>query len=128
MMSEESFEAILEDFVEAFNVMCKTQRRDFLVREKVVDTETGPEVIRRKVTYRVRKSFGKWQVEAVTKGFWIFRRKYPLLKFAREEDVTEIWGLYAKELGKVHDDDLAEALRGYQEKCRKLPHNAFVRS
>ena len=127
-MNEEQFDRIINTFVTDFNRMCSSERKDFLIREKKVQYEDGPRIKRYNVTYEVKKSGKTWKIQAVSSGFWIFKKRFPLLTIQWKKGEFHLKGLYIKDMKRFEDSLLGSKLSKYLEKCRSLPQNAFIRS
>ncbi len=121
---------VVESFIVDFNKMCREGRKDHLLRERVVQYESGPERVQYKVTYEAKKRKTGWQVRAVTKGFWIFKKKFPLMEINVQPGTISFKGLYAQGLKPIdiNPDELKRELNSYIKTCKILPPNAFVNS
>ena len=71
-------ERVISQFVDAFNLMCKTGRRDFLVRERMVNYESESRIKRYPVEYKMKGKGDEWDIFAESEGFWIFKKNFPL--------------------------------------------------
>ncbi len=129
-MTQEQIDQIIHDFGKKFNTMCANERRDFLIREWTsTDYETGiTSTYRKPVTYKVKKKRNKWRIRAETKGFWIFKRRFPLFDIIHSNGTIEFKGLYTHTIPVFEEALLAEKLDEYIAICKRLPPDAFVRS
>lgn len=128
-MTDTDFEDIVKAFAVKFNEMCQTERKDFLIREKLVTYESGSEMKRYGVTYEVKKSGDVWKVDAVSDGFWIFKSRFPLLEVHRKESgMATLKGMYTKTFGDFEEALLEEKLEAYMAVCKALPQDAFIKS
>ncbi|GAA3519291.1 hypothetical protein GCM10022393_36830 [Aquimarina addita] len=127
-MNYEKIDKTIHTFLEEFNEMCRTERRDFLIRERLVNYESGSSIKKYNVTYRVKRKQNTWTIEAVSNGFWIFRRKFLLLKITPKKNNLNFTGLYTTSIRDFEESLLSQKLKDYLNTCKKLPHNAFVRS
>lgn len=125
-MYEQQLDKIIETFIGNFNKMCKSHRRDFLIRERIVTYESETSIKRYNVTYVVKKSRDKWSILAISHGFWIFKRKFPLFKISRFNGQINFSGLYTSSILDFKESLLKEKLEEYLDCCKKLPQNAFV--
>lgn len=126
-MSDEEIETILAKFLLSFNEMCKENNRAVVLREKTVNYEAGPQTYtsRYEVTYKAKKSGTKWKIRAESKGFWIFKKRFPLFKLIRLKDKLAMEGLYVKIL-PFETAELEGQLNDYTEKCKNLARDIFV--
>ncbi len=124
---DQSTENIIKDFLYDFNQMCKSSRKDFLVRHKTVQYESGPSTKTYNVTYHMKKGSNKYDIIAQTGG-WIFKSKFPLLAIEFKGDNAGLKGLYTAGFGSFPKKELKEKLAAYLEECKNLPQNAFTRS
>jgi len=126
----DELEPVVKSFITGFNKMCREGRKDHLLRERMVEYESGPEKVQYKVSYEAKKRKKGWQVRAVTKGFWIFKKKFPLMEINVQDGTVSFKGLFTQDLNPVdaHPDDLYKELQRYIGICKDLPPNAFVNS
>jgi hypothetical protein len=127
-MDTEKIDQTVNTFLEEFNEMCKTERRDFLIRERVVNYESGSSIKKYNVTHRVRIKKNVWIIEAVSSGFWVFKRKFLLLRITIKKDKLNFAGLYTFSILDFEESLLEEKLKEYLNICKKTPHDAFVKS
>lgn len=126
-MNSEKNNQIVNAFLKDFNEMCKTERKDFLIRERVVNYESGSRIKKYNVTYRVRNKKDKWIIEAVN-GFWIFKKKFLLLEITLRGEKINFSGLYTHSIRDFEKSLLEEKLKKYLSICKKTRHDAFVKS
>lgn len=121
---------VVESFIVGFNKMCQEGRKDHLLREKMVEYESGPRKVHYKVSYEAKKGKGGWQIRAVTKGFWIFKKKFPLMEIKVQAGTISFKGLFTEDLNPVdpNPDDLYTELQRYIGICKALPQDAFLNS
>ncbi|MEM1136271.1 MAG: hypothetical protein AAGI07_10570, partial [Bacteroidota bacterium] len=93
-MTDSDFNNTIKTFLKDFNEMCRADRKDFLIREKLVTYEHSTRTQRYEVTYRVRSKSNIWFIEAVTDGFWIFKKRFPLIRITRNKDMVDITGVH----------------------------------
>lgn len=127
-MNKENIDNAVNAFLEEFNEMCRTERRGFLIRERLVNFESGSYVKKYNVTHRVRRKKNTWIIEAVTNGFWIFRRKFLLFKITIKKDKINFSGLYTSTIPDFKEPLLEVKLKKYLNICKKTPRNVFVKS
>lgn len=128
-MTEIAFKEILNSFLKRFNEMVNTERKDFLIREELVTYEYSQELKRHNVTYRVKKSLGRWTIEATTDHFWLLKRRFPLIKMKRNKGMVTITGLFSKKISEPFpEEELDTKLTEYLEICKNIPTDAFVKS
>lgn len=126
-MNHENIDKTVNAFLEEFNEMCSTERRDFLIRERLVNYESGSSVKRYNVTHRVRRKKNIWIIEAVSSGFWIFRQKFLLLKITLKKDKLNFSGLYTSSIQDFEESLLEDKLKEYLNICKKMPHDVFIK-
>lgn len=127
-MNHEKIDKTVNAFLEEFNEMCRTERRDFLIRERLVNYESGSSIKRYNVTHRVRRKKNSWIIEAVSSGFWIFRRKFMLFRITVKKDKLNFSGLYTSSILDFEESLLENKLKEYLTICKKMPHDVFVKS
>ncbi|THB80112.1 MAG: hypothetical protein D3926_08775 [Desulfobacteraceae bacterium] len=122
-------DGIISEFVDAFNRMCRDNRRDFLIRERVVTYESGSRIKQYQVRYMVKQKKNKWEIYAQSKGFWIFKSKFPLIRIEKKHDQVLISGMFTEAIASPFDpSELKAKLDQYLIICQNLPKDAFVRS
>lgn len=121
------FESTVNQFITKFNAMCKTQRKDFLIRERMVTYESGTGVRTYNVTYKAKINGPQYEIYARS-GFWIFGKSFPLFKFLVQNGSIIFHGMYTKHFPPFPPSELEVKLNSYIEICKKLPKDAFVRS
>ncbi len=127
-MNNERFHIIVESFVKEFNKMCKAERKDLLIRERMVEYEYNSELKRYSVKYIVRKWRSTWRIEAVGRGFWIFRARFPLIKIKKSDHFVTVTGLYSQSISKFDVNLIDQKLKEYLLICKRLPRDVFIRS
>lgn len=127
-MTEEQIDYIIDAFLVKFNNMCWNERRDFLIRERSVEYESGPKIKKYTVSHIAEKSENEWNIMGITKGFWIFKKKFPLLKINKFGNKISFSGLYTNNITDFDESLLEQKLEQYLETCKNLPQNAFIRS
>ena len=126
-MTEAAIEKLISSFLKDFNKMCDTERKDFLIREKLVTFESGTSIKKYNVTYELKSKSDNWSIDAVTKGWWIFKTRFPLLKITRKDQKITFSGLYTESIKPFDSANLKENLDKYISICKALPQDAFVR-
>ncbi|WP_062057933.1 hypothetical protein [Aquimarina longa] len=127
-MKNENINRIIETFLSDFNEMCKTNRKDFLLRERMVTYESGSFIKKYNVTYRLKQKNNSWLIEAVSSGFWIFKKRFLLLRITKTNNKINFSGLYTSSIPDFEESLIEEKLKKYIEICKSLPQNAFVNS
>lgn len=128
-MDNEKFDQYINTFLDKFNEMCKSERRDFLIRERVVTYESGSRIRTYHVTHQLkRKNDNTWVIEGITKGWWIFKSKFLLLRVTRKKNKVNLSGPYTSKIKDFNSSELEVKLNEYLETCKKIPREAFVRS
>ena len=127
-MNNEKIDQTVNAFLKEFNEMCRTERKDFLIRERMVNYESGSSIRKYNVTHRVRRKKNIWIIEAVSSGFWIFRRKFLLLKITLKKNKLNFSGLYTYSILDFEESLLEDKLKEYLNTCKKTPHDVFVKS
>ena len=122
------FDHIITNFLVRFNQMCTTERKDFLIRERWATYESGKKLERYNVSYRLKSSLDKWKVEAVTKGFWIFRKKFPLLEITRKKGIVNFSGMFTYSIPDFNENELEKKLEEYLAICKSVPQDVFIKS
>ena len=84
--------------------------------------------IKKYVKYIVRKWRRTWRIEAVGRGFWIFRARFPLLKIKKYDHVVKVSGLYSNSISEFKVNLIDEKLKEYLLICQRLPRDVFIRS
>ena len=119
----------LNDFVERFNSMCKTERKDFLLRERLVNYESGSSIKTYYITYVLKEQKDRYRVIGLSNGgFWIFRKRFPLLDIEIKGNELKFKGLYTSTIPTATKETLKECLDKYLDICKKLPQNAFIKN
>lgn len=126
-MNNQKIDEIVNTFLKNFNEMCTTERRDFLIRERIVNYESGSYTKKYNVTYRGRNKKNKWIIEAVN-GFWIFKKKFLLLEITLKGEKINFSGLYTHSIKDFEKSLLEDKLKIYLNTCKKIRHDAFVKS
>lgn len=126
-MNNENINQIINAFLKDFNEMCKTERRDFLIRERVVNYESGSYTKKYNVIYRVRRKKNSWIIEAVN-GFWFFKKKFLLLQITLKGEKLNFSGLYTHSTRDFEKSLLDDKLKKYLNTCKRIRHDAFVKS
>ncbi|MFK7924312.1 MAG: hypothetical protein AB8H47_20310 [Bacteroidia bacterium] len=123
-------EPVVNSFIVGFNKMCHEGRKDHLLRERMVQYESGPRKVQHKVSYQAKKRSDGWQIRAVTKGFWIFKKKFPLMEIKVQPGTISFKGLFTQDLKPVdpNPDALYAELQRYIGICQALPQDAFLNS
>ncbi|KAA1248030.1 hypothetical protein [Aquimarina sp. RZ0] len=127
-MENEKIDKIINDFLKEFNQMCTTTRRDFLIRERIVTYEHGSSVKRYDITHQVRRRNNEWLIEGVSSIFWIFKKRFPLLKISRKNDRISFKGLFTAAFSDFDVSLIESKLKEYMEICKKQPKDVFVKS
>ncbi len=127
-MIKEKYDEIITQFVDNFNNMCDEERRDYLIRERIINYESGPRTKRYEVQYQMRKRGNTWKIEAVSGTVWPFRRRFPLITLKLVDDRFQTIGLYNGQIKEFSPEELELKLKQYLDKCRTLPQNAFIKS
>ncbi len=128
MMDNSSLDKIIHEFLPKFNKMCATERRDFLVRERTVNYEHGSRIKKYQVTHQIRKRKNEWLIEGVSNGFWIFKRRFPLLRITRRRNLINFAGVFTSSIHDFKEEQLEEKLNEYLEICKSQPHDVFIKS
>ena len=123
-----SIEATVDQFIKDFNTMCKTTRKDLLVRERVVQYETGSGIRKYNITYKAKKGKNKIDIVGETAGFWIFKSKFPLFSIQQVQGKLKFSGLYTSKFTVMEESELKQNLQKFLEICEKLPKDAFTKS
>ncbi|ALU75111.1 hypothetical protein J2Q11_11525 [Tenacibaculum finnmarkense genomovar finnmarkense] len=129
-MSNENIDKIINAFLKDFNEMCKTKKRDFLIREKIVNYESGTyskKQVKYNVTYKVSRKKNIWVIEAIN-GFWFFKKKFLLLQITTKGEKLNFSGLYTHSFKDFEKSLLEDKLKIYLNTCKKIRHDAFVKS
>jgi hypothetical protein len=127
-MNNEKINEIINAFLEEFNEMCKTERKSFLIRERVINYESGSSIKKYNVTHRVRRKNNAWIIEAISSGFWVFRRKFLLLRITIKKDKLNFSGLYTSSILDFEESLLESKLKEYLNICKNTPHDVFIKS
>ena len=127
-MDNNKFNEIVNSFLKEFNEMCSSTRKDFLLRERVVNYESGSSVKRYNITHRVKRKNNTWTIEAVSSGFWIFKKRFLLLRITRNRRNVNFSGLFTPSISNFKDSEIEEKLKEYLKTCKALPQNIFVKS
>jgi hypothetical protein len=127
-MNHQEIDKTIHAFLKEFNEMCSTERKDFLIRERLVNYESGSYIKKYNVTHKVRRKNNSWTVEAMTSGFWIFRRKFLLFKITLKKDKLNFSGLYTSSFPDFEESLLKNNLKKYLNICKKTPRDVFVKS
>ncbi|MBL56693.1 MAG: hypothetical protein CMP61_05855 [Flavobacteriales bacterium] len=127
-MKDHQIDSIINNFLNDFNKMCQSERKDFLEREQTVNYEYGSEIKKYKVVYQVRKSKNIWLIEAVNNGFWIFKKRFPLFKITRKKDKINLTGLFTHSIKDFELKDLENKLKLYLSICKNQPNDIFTKS
>jgi hypothetical protein len=127
-MSNEKLDIQIDKFMVRFNIMCRKERRHFLIRQRTVEYEYSSEIKKFEVTYRVKKKRDEWLIEAVSDGFWIFRRRYPLLRITRNDNRIRFAGMFTSTIPDFDINLLEEKLDEYLVICKNQPKNVFTES
>ncbi|PHN07289.1 hypothetical protein [Flavilitoribacter nigricans] len=127
---DDRLDRVVENFVGAFNEMCRSKRKDFLVRQKMVNYESGSRLVSYRVTYKMKSTSREWRIFAATSGFWIFRSTFPLLRILKKEHSLSFSGLFTEDLKSISrsPEQLKEQLDHYLQICESLPRDAFINS
>lgn len=128
MMDNSRLDKTIDEFLSRFNQMCATERRDFLVRERKVNYEHGSRIKTYHVTHQVRKRGNEWLIEAVSSGFWIFKRRFPLLRITKRHNLINFAGIFTSSIRDFKEEQLEEKLNEYLEICKNQPHDVFIKS
>lgn len=127
-MENTKLNLIIENFLVRFNKMCEVERKDFLLRERLVEYEYSSKIKQFKVSYRLKRSNNEWLLEAVSWGFWIFRRKYPLLRIKRNGNTINFSGMFTYTIAEFNVELIENKLSEYLEICKKQRRNVFIKS
>lgn len=125
-MREHEIETIARDFVFKFNRMCQSERRNFLVKKRNITYETGTQVKTYHVNYQIRKRRNAWQVDAVSDGFWIFKKRFPLLRISQNQGKIRFSGPFTADISDFEPKLLKQKLDEYMEICKKQPADVFA--
>ena len=129
-MTEQEIEAIINEFLEGFNLMCAESDRAMIIRERTYNYESGPSTTTQRydVTYMVKKRGKSWKIFAQSKGFWIFKKRFPLVQVKRIQERYTLEGLYVKGMAPFEPTELKQKLEDYTETCKNLPRDVFINS
>ncbi|MEL6654541.1 MAG: hypothetical protein AAFQ87_27450, partial [Bacteroidota bacterium] len=97
----DELEPVINSFIKGFNKMCQEGRKDLLLRERMVEYESGPRKEQYKIRYEAKRRKDGWQVRGVTKGFWIFKQKFPLMEIKVLPGTVSFKGLFTDKLQAV---------------------------
>ena len=78
--------------------------------------------------HRLKKRNNVWLIEAVSNGFWIFRRKFPLLRIVRYNNMISFYGMFTYDIADFEVNKLKSKLEIYLENCRKQSYDTFTKS
>ncbi|MEW7292473.1 hypothetical protein [Aquimarina sp. 2304DJ70-9] len=127
-MENEKIDKIIIDFLEEFNNMCTTTRKDFLIRERIVTYEHSSSVKRYNITHQIRRKNNEWLIEGVSTIFWVFKRRFPLLRINRINDKIRFTGLFTSSFLDFDIQLVESQLQEYLEICKKQPEDVFTKS
>ncbi len=127
MINNSKMDKITQEFLLKLNEMCKNDRRDFLIRERRVNYEHGSEIRKYTVTYRIKKAKNIWIIEAVSSGFWIFKKRFPLLRITKKNTMVNFSGLFTSTISDFKIDQLEDKLHTYLEICKNQPRDVFIK-
>lgn len=129
-MSEEEIEKTISSFLPGFNAMCKAENKNIIIREYTTNYESGPKTVtkRYEVNYVFKKARKGWKIYAQSNGFWIFKKRFPLVSIVMRKDGLALEGLYVKGISTFPASELKEKLEEYTEICKKLARDIFVNS
>ena len=126
---------IINKFIVDFNKMCVETGRNKLVKHTTSTYEgtTSTSTSNYAVTYGVKHGDKKWEVIGKSKGFWIFKKKFPLFTIEVTKNTTggeciTFNGLYTSKSPavKATEDALASSLASYLENCKSIPVSTFT--
>jgi len=127
-MTNKEIDKILESFLERFNEMCQNEKKHFLYRERTVTYENSTRIKKYQVTYKLKKENNGWTINAVSNGFWVFKKKFPLLRITKTNDQITFSGMFTSTINQFSLDKLEEKLEVYLDICKKQPENVFTKS
>lgn len=128
-MTEKEITALVEGFLVRFNEMCKTERKDLLQRTATVNYEHGSRLKTYKVKHRLKKGKGVWNIEAVSSGFWIFRKRFPLLSIYKwKNNKIKFLGMYTHNITEFDVSELESKLDLYLTNCKNQSNDTFTQS
>ena len=127
-MNDWKLDMLIENFLVRFNKMCERERRDFLNRERTVNYETGSRIKKYKVVHQLRKRDNEWLIEAISDGFWIFKKRFPLLRITREMNKISFAGMFTHTIHDFEVEQLEEKLNEYLKICKNQPEDVFTNS
>ncbi|PKV48023.1 hypothetical protein ATE84_5316 [Aquimarina sp. MAR_2010_214] len=127
-MENEKIDKIIIDFLEEFNHMCTTTRKDFLIRERIVTYEHSSSVKRYNITHQIRRKKNEWLIEGVSTVFWIFKKRFPLLRINRINDKIRFTGVFTSSFLDFDITLIESQLKEYLEICKKQPEDVFAKS
>lgn len=128
-MNNTNLDRIIEKFLLRFNEMCEKERMDFLSRERTVNYESGSSIKKYKVVHKIRKRKNVWSIDAVSNGFWIFKRRFPLLRISRARNNSiKFSGMFTNTIQDFKIDQLEEKLNEYLIICKSQPQDVFTKS
>lgn len=126
-MTNNEIDTILGKFISQFNAMCRSERKDFLLRERTVNYESSSSVKTYYINYEMKRYNNTWKIYGVSEnGFWIFKKKFPLLDLVKSQDKIIFKGLYTSTIPTATADNFQECLDKYIEVCKGLPQNVFI--
>ncbi|SEB48297.1 hypothetical protein SAMN04489761_0974 [Tenacibaculum sp. MAR_2009_124] len=127
-MTNEQIDKIVNDFLVSFNKMCVNDRKDLLERERTINYEHGSRIKKYRVTHRIKKKKDEWLIEAVSNGFWIFKRKFPLLRIVRNNNRISFYGMFTYDFPDFELHQLKSKLDTYLSNCKKQSYDTFTKS
>jgi hypothetical protein len=126
-MIEQEIDLVISKFLVRFNEMCQNENRAFLIREKTVNYESGSKTKIIKVTYRIKKQPNEWLIEAVDNGFWIFKKRFPLLRINKNNSEFSFSGMFTSSFRNFPQEELEEKLNQYLSICKSQTNNVFTK-
>jgi len=127
-MDNDKIDKIIIDFLEEFNQMCSTTRRDFLIRERIVNYEYSSSIKRYDITHQIKRKNDEWLIEGVSVIFWIFKKRFPLLRIKRKNNLINFTGLFTHSFPDFEVALIEDKLKEYIEICKEQPEDVFVKS
>lgn len=134
--STHPYQDVIDGFLNSFNAMCKSEKKDRVIRENP-DNGEGPSTSTYKVTFVAdfyqSKSTSKWCVYGLNTFLFFFKKKFPLFDIALFQD-TKGNHLYLKGLHTTDrretinsKDDLRKHLQNYLIHCKSISVDAFTK-